>query len=214
MLAELLKRIDLDLTSRQLEQLEWLSRELVRWNQRRNLTAITEPASVCEKHLVDSLTLYPCARDAYALLDIGSGAGFPALPLKIACPKLAVTSIEAVLKKVNFQRHVIRSLGLAGATALHGRAEEMAERPECRGRFDLVTARALAPLPRLVELAAPFMAPNGRLVAMKGPDVLQELDAWGEALLAAGWSLERQRRTLPSSGAERWLISLWREKGE
>ena len=136
MFTDLLRKIDLNLSSASIFQLERLVDELLRWNPRRNLTAITDRDEVLEKHLVDSLTLLSFARQSTRLLDIGSGAGFPALPLKIVCPELAVVSVDAVGKKIDFQRHVVRSLGLQGFTALHARVETLTD---YHVGFDLVT---------------------------------------------------------------------------
>ena len=142
-LPTLLTPLGVNLGAVALEQLEWLGQELLRWNRTHNLTAITDPIEVCEKHLADSLTLLPLLGNARRLLDLGSGAGFPALPVKIVCPDLEVVSVDAVGKKVAFQRHVARTLKLSGFTAVHGRAEDLPGTPPCGSGFDLVTARAL-----------------------------------------------------------------------
>jgi 16S rRNA (guanine527-N7)-methyltransferase len=205
MLPELLCRLDLHVAAEAIPLLERLVDELLRWNPRRNLTAIIDRDEVLEKHLVDSLTLLPFARHATHLLDIGSGAGFPALPLKIACPDLKVVSVDAVGKKVDFQRHVARTLGLKGFTAVHARVEALTD---CRAAFDLVTARALCSLTDLVGLAGPFLASGGRLVAMKGPEGRHELYESRDRLELQGWSAVLHNLELPVSGAERCLIEL------
>lgn len=206
-LSELLTKLDLDVPLEALPPLEGLVDELLRWNPRRNLTAITDREGVLEKHLADSLTLLPFARQATHLLDIGSGAGFPALPLKIVCPELEVVSVDAVGKKVDFQRHVVRKLGLQGFTALHSRVETLTE---YHAGFDLVTARALCSLVDLVTLAKPFLAVGGRLVAMKGPEGRCEFAEQQGPLKQAGWSAILHRLNLPLSGASRCLIELTR----
>jgi 16S rRNA (guanine527-N7)-methyltransferase len=184
-----------------------LTDELLRWNSRRNLTAIIDRDEVLEKHIADSLTLLPFARQAAHLLDIGSGAGFPCIPLKIVCPELKVVSVDAVGKKVDFQRHVVRTLGLTGFTALHERAEKLTN---YLAAFDLITARALCPLADLAELAGPLLAPGGRLVAMKGPEGCFEFIEHQEALQQRGWSGVSHNLELPVSGAARCLIELAR----
>ena len=208
MLPELLSKLDLELNSEAVPLLNRLVDELLRWNPRRNLTAITDRDEVQEKHLIDSLTLLPFARQATRLLDIGSGAGFPALPLKIVCPELEVVSVDAVGKKVDFQRHVVRTLGLHGFTALHERVERLAGLQDYRAGFDLVTARALCSLGELIDLAGPFLAPGGRLVAMKGPEGQRELSEQFDLLRKKGWSASLHRMNLPVSGAERCLVEL------
>jgi len=206
-LVDLLRKLDLNVSSAAIPLLERMVDELLRWNPRRNLTAITDRDEVLEKHLVDSLTLLSFARQSTRLLDIGSGAGFPALPLKIVCPELEVVSVDAVGKKIDFQRHVVRTLGLQGFTALHARVETLTD---YRVGFDLVTARALCSLAELIALAEPFLTSNGRLVAMKGPEGSREFFEQQEPLKQAGWSAVLHRLHLPHSGAERCLIELTR----
>jgi len=199
------------LDSKTLERLEWLAGELLRWNRTHNLTAITDPLEIREKHLADSLTLLPFIDKGQRLLDLGSGAGFPALPLKMARPDLEVVSVDAVGKKVAFQRHVARTLGLSGFTAMHGRAEELPTTPLCRSGFDIVTARALGSLGLLAALAAPLLAQGGRLIAMKGAEGESELAATQEELATLGFvCTERHELRLPVSGAERFLLVLER----
>ena len=208
-LADLLASLGVTLEAVALEQLEWLAKELLRWNRTHNLTAIIDPAEIREKHLADSLTLLPLLGTATRLLDLGSGAGFPALPLKIACPALEVVSVDAVGKKIAFQRHVARSLKLAGFTAVHGRAEDLPGAPCCRDGFDLVTARALGSLPLLARLAAPCLVPGGRLIAMKGSEGESELAAGQAELATLGFTCTGHHSLrLPVSGAERCLLVL------
>ena len=207
LLSALLLKQELDVAIETVALLERLVDELLRWNPRRNLTAITDRAEVLEKHLVDSLSLLPFARQAKHLLDIGSGAGFPALPLKIVCPELEVVSVDAVGKKIEFQRHVVRTLALKGFAARHARVETLTE---YRGGFDLVTARALCSLEELVVMAEPFLTRGGRLVAMKGPEGVREYLEQQDVLKRAGWSVVLHRLNLPVSGAERCLVELSR----
>jgi len=212
LLADLLVPLGIALDAATLEQLEWLGRELLRWNRTHNLTAITDPAEVREKHLVDSLTLLPLLDAPRRLLDLGSGGGFPGLPLKIARPAMDVVSVDAVAKKIAFQRHVARTLQLRGFSAIHGRAETLSKTPDCVEGFDVVTARALGSLPLLARLAAPCLAPGGRLVAMKGAEGAAELVA-AQAELAAleFYCIGQHHLLLPASGAERYLLVLARE---
>lgn len=210
-LSEQLERIDLELDAVALKALERLADELLRWNQRRNLTSITERGEVLEKHLLDSLTLLPYVRSVRRLLDIGSGAGFPGLPLKIACPTLEVVTVDSVGKKVEFQRHVARTLGLQGFQAVHARAELLADQPGYRASFDLVTARAFSSLADFVALAAPFLAEGGSLLAMKGPDGEAEVAASQPVFERDGWLVTVRRLTLPASGAGRCLVLLSRQ---
>jgi 16S rRNA (guanine527-N7)-methyltransferase len=206
-LSEQLHRLDLKVDQEAFWPLGRLVDELLRWNPRRNLTAITDYDEIVEKHLVDSLTLLPFARQSSRLLDIGSGAGFPSLPLKIVCPQLEIVSVDAVGKKIDFQRHVVRSLGLKGFKAVHARVESLTEE---HATFDLVTARALCSLKELVARSEPFLAPGGCLLAMKGPEGGREFFEQQEDLLETGWSVALHRLKLPLSGAERCLVELTR----
>src|SRR5207302_2443348 len=147
----------------QFEQLLQYRQELLDWNTRINLTAITDPEEVLLRHFLDSLSLLTVYdKPGVRLLDIGSGAGFPGIPLKIVRPGWQVTLLEATGKKVAFLRHIIEALQLEGIVAIQGRAEELAHEREYRAAFDLVTARAVASLPVLLEYAAPFCRPGGK----------------------------------------------------
>ena len=150
-------------------QLAAYGRALAAWNRRINLTAITEPSGVAIKHFVDSLAPVPLIPPGAWLLDIGSGGGFPGIPIKIVVPSLTVTLIDASRKKVHFQRHVIRELGLDHIRAEHLRAEEMGRRPEFRNAFDVVVSRALTDTDTLVSMAVPMLKQDGTIIAFKGP---------------------------------------------
>ena len=147
---------------------DWYSLELQTWNQRFNLTAITDPVEIEVKHFLDSLTCLKVLEPAGRLIDVGTGGGFPGLPLKLVCPQLQVTLVESTRKKVEFCQHVIQELGLEGVKAIHGRAEELGQQVEHRDSYDMAVARAVAPMEVLVEYLLPFLKVGGRMVAMKG----------------------------------------------
>ncbi len=171
-----------------------LRRELLDWNARVNLTAITDPAEVLLKHFLDSLSLLEVyGAERARVLDIGAGAGFPGLPLKIARPQWEVVLLEATGKKVLFQRHIIELLGLHNVEAVHGRAEELARRVEYRGSFDLVTARAVAALPMLLEYAAPFCRVGGQILLPKKGELAEELEQGKRAARSLGVVLKAER---------------------
>ena len=171
-----LNQLGLELTEQQSNQFLRYQQELLDWNTRINLTAINDPDEVLLKHFLDSLSLLmvydgPDAR----LLDIGAGAGFPGIPLKIVRPQWHVVLLEATGKKVTFLRHIIEMLQLHDVEAVHGRAEELAHKSEYRASFDLATARAVASLPTLLEYAAPFCRVSGQMIFPKKGDLAEEL---------------------------------------
>lgn len=151
-------------------------RELKDWNTRMNLTAIKTDTDIVIKHFLDSLTAYPYLGDTSRLLDIGSGAGFPGIPLKLIKPSLNVTLMDSVAKKVLFMRHIIFTLGLGvDIEAVHARMDDKAVIKKYTGSFDCVISRAFTSLPAFLLMASPYVRPNGLILAMKGPKVTEEL---------------------------------------
>ncbi|MBV9691813.1 MAG: 16S rRNA (guanine(527)-N(7))-methyltransferase RsmG [Ktedonobacteraceae bacterium] len=171
-----LYQLGLQLDEQQLQQLVRYHHELLVWNTRFNLTAIRDVEEVWLKHFLDSLTVLQ-AYDVpnVDLLDIGTGAGFPGLALKIVRQRWHVTLVEATAKKVTFLRHVIEVLQLQNVAVLHARAEEVAHQQEYRAAFDLVTARAVASLATLLEYGAPFCRSGARMIFPKKGNVTEEL---------------------------------------
>lgn len=189
------RALGIGLTPAQVDQLQRYTRELLDWNQRVNLTAITDPAEVETRHHLDSLTavlaIPPEVLRGGSVVDVGAGAGFPGLPLKIAFPGLRLTLIDSVGKKAAFLAHVVQVLGLEGVEVLTGRAEEFAHQPGLREGFDVAVARAVAEMAELLELALPFCRMEGRLVAHKKGDIAQELAAAANALRELGGRLRQ-----------------------
>jgi 16S rRNA (guanine527-N7)-methyltransferase len=182
--------------------------ELLRWNARVNLTAVTEPREVLEKHFVDSLAILPEVRGGSTLLDLGAGAGFPGIPLKIALPALTATLVDSAGKKVAFMKSVIARLGLEGIRVLQARVGGSAQR-EGLDPADVVVSRALMDAERWVPLAEKYVGPGGRVVAMMGrPPAEGDL---AEAARAVGMSLLSFRTyRLPWSHAERSVATFGR----
>lgn len=178
-----------------------LMNELIKWNAKVNLTAITAPDEVLEKHFLDSLAVLPEVEGAASLLDLGAGAGFPGLPLKIARPALAVTLVDAVGKKVGFLKASIAALGLKEARGLHARAEG---KPEAEGipRAELLIARAFMDLPDWLGLAPAYVLPGGRVVAMLGK-AQPESELQARASERSLRFVSSRQYRLPFSGAER-----------
>ena len=201
--------IGIALSDNQLEQFEAYYRLLIEWNEKMNLTGITERSAVYEKHFYDSLTVSTVAdlSGSVSLADIGSGAGFPSIPLKIAFPRILVTIVDSLAKRIRFLEEVVSSLGLADVTCLHGRAEDVARLPEHRDRHDVATARAVARLAGLNELCLPFVKPGGIFVAMKGSDIAEELDEGRFSIEKLNAAVHQTKRLeLPNERSERHLI--------
>jgi len=175
--SDRLKEKGIELNETQLEQFETYYKLLVEWNEKMNLTGITEREQVYEKHFYDSLTLafYVDMKKVTSLADIGSGAGFPGVPLKIAFPHLKLCIIDSLNKRITFLKAVSDGIGLKGAEFLHGRAEEWGHKRGYRDSFDLVTARAVARLAVLNEFCLPFVKKDGIFAAMKGTDPTEEI---------------------------------------
>jgi 16S rRNA (guanine527-N7)-methyltransferase len=173
--------------------------ELEQWNRAYNLTSIETRAAMITTHLLDSLAASPELAGAH-IADLGTGAGFPGLPLAIARPELRFTLIDATAKKVRFVAHAARALGLGNVEAVQARAESM----QPAAPFDTVTARAVAPLGTLAALARPLSRPGTRLVALKGKRPTAEL-----AAIPDDWELKGVREVaVPTLGAERCLVTL------
>jgi 16S rRNA (guanine527-N7)-methyltransferase len=170
-------KLGINLTLSQLAQFETYYRELSTWNKRLNLTRISGCEETQVKHFLDSLTVVLGMRrgDKQRVIDVGSGAGLPGIPLKIALPDIALVLLEATAKKVRFLEHIVKKLGLKEAEVVAGRAEEVAHKAVYREQFDLVLARAVALLPSLVELALPFCATGGRFIAQKKGHIAGEV---------------------------------------
>lgn len=160
-----------------IDQFETYYRELVSWNEKMNLTGITERDQVYTKHFFDSLSLafFVNMEKVESLADIGSGAGFPGIPLKIAFPHLQLTIVDSLSKRISFLQHVCDELGLKGVTLVHGRAEDIGRLPAHRDHYDLVTARAVARMALLNEFCLPFARKGGEFAAMKGSDPMEEV---------------------------------------
>jgi 16S rRNA (guanine527-N7)-methyltransferase len=175
--ASLLSERGITISEKQVSQFEIYFRELIEWNEKINLTAIIERDQVYIKHFYDSLSIafYHDMENVKSLADIGSGAGFPSIPLKIIFPHIHVTIVDSLNKRILFLKQLVERLELNDVECLHGRAEDIARTSKYRDKFDLVTARAVARLSALNELCLPFTKNGGSFIAMKGSDVEDEI---------------------------------------
>ena len=184
---------------------------LVDWNERMNLTAITEPRDVAVKHMVDSLTAYDAAlfSGAPTVIDVGTGAGFPGIPLKIFDPSIRLTLMDSLAKRLAFLEAVVEDLGLTGVTCVHARAEDAAHEPQRRERYDIAVSRAVARLPVLLEYTLPFVKKGGHLIALKGRTAEEEATDAKRALKLLGGRLETIRPvTLPGLSDKRAVLTI------
>jgi 16S rRNA (guanine527-N7)-methyltransferase len=168
LLIEGAKAFGIYLDGKAIGAFELYLKELLKWNQKINLTAIRSEKGMVLKHFLDSLSVTPYLPKRSSVLDIGSGAGFPGIPLKIVQPTLEVTLIDSVRKKVDFQRHILRMLGLKGTEAIHGRVQDKGILQGLGGRFDIVLSRAFSDLQTFLALSFPFLKEEGTVIAMKG----------------------------------------------
>ncbi|MGC9400309.1 MAG: 16S rRNA (guanine(527)-N(7))-methyltransferase RsmG [Anaerolineae bacterium] len=193
------KALHIEVTAEHLRAFQIYHQELLEWNQKFNLTAITEYENAQIRHFLDSLTcLLALEREkplrGDALIDVGTGAGFPGLVLKILRPELCLTLLEATAKKTRFLHHIVRRLGLQGVTIIHARAESLGHDPRHRERYDWAVARAVAEMPVLAEYLLPFVKVKGRVLAQKGEDAAAEVQRAEYAITRLGG---RVRKLLP-----------------
>ena len=203
------KQLGVRLTAAQLDLLAHYEQELIEWNARFNLTAIRSLQEIRTKHFLDSLTCLLVLRETppERLVDIGTGAGFPGIPLKVIYPKLQLTLVESVGKKAEFCRHVVRTLGLSGVEVVQERAEVLGQSPAHREKYDWAVARTVAILPVLAEFLLPLVRVGGGMLAMKGESGPAEAHAAERALRLLGGHLRQLLPvTLPAVVEERYLV--------
>ena len=198
-----------DLLPAQVQKFDQLSGLLLDWNQRMNLTAIKDPAAIAIKHYLDSLTLVqviPCF-EGRRLIDVGAGAGFPGLALAIAFPNLHVTLLDSTAKKLRFIDRAGQALGLENIRTLHARAEDAGRHPDHRGGYDIVTARAVARMPVLMEYALPLAKLGGQVIAMQGSRAYEEISRAAKAISKLGGELFAiEEIKLPTLDQPRYLV--------
>lgn len=183
--------------------------ELMDWNRKFNLTGLEDARSVTVKHFLDSLSIALAVeiRGGQKILDVGTGAGLPGLPVKIWQPRVELWLLEAAGKPVRFLQHLCQELNLAGVTVLQGRAEEWGRKAGFREEFDGVLTRAVAPLAVVFEYGLPFLRPGGWMVAFKGPRVREEMDQGKVACRVLGGEVDRTvELSLPFHGGDRVLV--------
>ena len=184
--------VEMEFTEAQYEQFIKYMRLLQEWNEKINLTAITEDEEVVKKHFIDCIKAFKsdAIKNANTVIDVGTGAGFPGLPIAIMNPEVKVTLLDSLNKRINFLNLVVRELGLKNVTTIHSRAEDGARRPELREKFDVATSRAVANMAVLSEFCMPYVKKEGYFVALKGPSIDEELENGRNAIKILGGELK------------------------
>ncbi|MHB1484564.1 MAG: 16S rRNA (guanine(527)-N(7))-methyltransferase RsmG [Saccharofermentanales bacterium] len=201
----------IDLSDEQYSKFRMYEDLLLEWNQKMNLTAITLPEEIALKHFADSISVIPylvksTGSSSFSMIDIGSGAGFPGVPVKIMCPGIDLTLMDSHNKKISFLDEVIKALDLSKCAAIHSRAEDSAKDGKYRERFDVAIARAVSGMPVLCEYCLPYVKTGGIFVAMK-TDAGEELESAGHAIRLLGGEIEDyQRFLLPGSDINRSVV--------
>ena len=210
-LAKAAAEYGISLSDTQMEQYNRYFELLVEWNEKINLTAITEPKEVAIKHMIDSITAYDenLFKDGITVIDVGTGAGFPGLPLKIFCPEIKLTLMDSLNKRIKFLQTVVEELGLKDVECVHARAEEGARNKKYRESFDIAVSRAVARLPILCEYCLPFVKKGGHFIALKGMQYHDEAEEAAKAIKVMGGSKTEIRPVkLPELDDKRAVITI------
>ena len=184
-----LKELNINLNKTQIEQFYKYMNILLKWNKIMNLTAITDPKEIIIKHFIDSITVLKELGEKDTIIDVGTGAGFPGIPIKIVFPETKIILLDSLNKRVNFLNEVIKELKLKNIEAIHGRAEEYGQNKIHREKYDVAIARAVAPLNILLEYLMPFVKVAGKCIAMKGPNTKEEIKSSQNAIKVLGGNL-------------------------
>lgn len=199
--------LNIKLTDLQLDNFYTYMKILLEWSARINLTAIKEPEEIIKKHFIDSLTIKKYIDDDLSIIDVGTGAGFPGIPLNIASNTNKITLLDALNKRLNFLNEVIKELKLKNIKTVHFRAEEAGRNKQYREKFDVATSRAVAPLNILVEYLLPFVKIGGKCICMKGSNIVEELENSKNAISILGGEIENiDKLTLPGTDIVRNII--------
>lgn len=206
-LLEKLNKIQLNVNDEVLNKFWVYMTNLLEWNEKINLTAITDEDDIILKHFIDSLTILEYIPEKSNVIDVGTGAGFPGIPLKIVREDINMTLMDSLNKRITFLNEIINKLGLKKINAIHSRAEELAKMPEHREKYDIAVSRAVANLSTLSEYMIPFVKVGGKCICMKGSNIEEELKTAKNAIKELGGEIEKVINfKLPDSDNERNII--------
>ena len=198
----------------QLEQFFEYMKLLIEWNEKMNLTAITDPDEIILKHFIDSITILKEIKEESMIVDVGTGAGFPGIPLSIMNSTLKITLVDSLNKRLIFLQEVVKKLKLKNIEIIHARAEELGQNKKYREKFDIATSRAVANLSTLSEYLIPLVKINGKCICMKASEAGQEIEEAKKAINVLGGVIEKiEEFDLPNSDIGRTIIIINKEKG-
>ena len=202
----------ISLQEEEINKLYIYMKEILIWNEKVNLTAIKEEKEFIVKHFIDSLTIAKYIENGDKVIDIGTGAGFPGIPLKIVRNNSNIVLVDSVNKKLNVIKNILPKIDIKDVECIHGRAEDLAQKKECRESFDYVVSRAVANLTTLVEYMLPFAKIGGKIICMKGPNFEEELKESLKAINILGGKIEKKETLKIDNVLERNLIIISKEK--
>ena len=209
LMKENLKELNIELSDLQLEQFYNYMNILIEWNKFMNLTGITELEEIITKHFVDSLTVLDKIDKNASIIDVGTGAGFPGIPVKIAFPETKVVLLDSLNKRIKFLNEVIEKLGLKNIETIHGRAEEYGRNKSHREKYDIAIARAVAPLNILLEYLMPFAKVDGKCLCMKGSSSEEEIKNSMNAIkLLGGELIKTEEFCIPNTDIKRKIVQV------
>lgn len=210
---KLAKDINVEINDEEINEFSLYMDLLLEWNEKINLTAITEKNEIILKHFIDSLTIYKYIKENDKIADVGTGAGFPGIPLAIMKNKNEVILVDSLNKRINFLNEVIQKIELENVISIHSRAEDLGKNKKYREKFDIVTSRAVANLTVLVEYLLPLVDVGGYCICMKGPNIEEELNQSKFAIRTLGGKIEKvEKIILPDSDFERNIVIIKKEQ--
>lgn len=210
-----LERLELTVSEKQIQQFMGYYNILIEWNKVMNLTTIIDFSDVIDKHFIDSLEIIKVLdlKNCSKCIDVGTGAGFPGIPIKIMYPELDIILLDSLNKRIKFLNEVIQALDLSSISAVHGRAEEYGKKDDFREMFDIVVSRAVANLASLSEYCIPFAKKDGYFISYKSGNVLNEIELSKNAIMTLGGKLEKlEKFKLPNTDIERTFVVIKKTK--